>query len=84
MYKWTIAECVSKHNSQLLTKQNIQPRSISWISAKNTQKGGMSDPNKLRGIAPLDICSKLISSILANILETHFRTFVNEAEYGSL
>ena len=30
------------------------------------------------------MCSKLISSILANILEIHFRSFLDEAQYDSL
>ena len=48
------------------------------------KKGHLSDPNKWRGIALLDICSKIISSIIANRFEKHYRTFANEAQCGSL
>ena len=44
----------------------------------------MINPKKWHGIALLDICSNIISSIIANRLEQHYRTFANEAQCGSL
>ena len=80
-----MVKCVSKYYTQILARQNIWSRIVSRSSVKTTtKKGDLSDPNKWHGILLLDICSKLISSILASRLKTHFWTFVNEAQYGSL
>jgi hypothetical protein len=39
------------------------------------KKGDLSNPNKWRGIALLDICSKAVSSIAATRLANHLKGF---------
>ena len=48
------------------------------------KKGDLSDPNKWRGIALLDICSKIISSIIASRLGDYFTQHGNETQFGSV
>ena len=48
------------------------------------KKGDLSDPNKWRGIALLDICSKIIGSIIANRLSDLFLKLGDESQCGSV
>ena len=47
------------------------------------QKGDILEPKKWRDIALLDICSKVISSIIAIILGEYFTEFKSENQCGS-
>ena len=47
------------------------------------KSGDLSNPNKWRGIALLDICSKAVSSIAATRLANHLKSFGIEEQAGS-
>ena len=78
-------DAISAMVQEYFESESYDPDAFHWISLKLLpKKGRLSDPNKWRGIALLDIGSKLISSVSAERLMLHLNEFGIDEQCGSL
>jgi hypothetical protein len=77
-------EVLEKIIIEFWTNPDFNPDVWKHVMLKILPKSGdLSNPNKWRGIALLDICSKAVSSIAATRLANHLKSFGVEEQAGS-
>ena len=77
-------DVLEKIITQFWTDPNFNPEIWKHVVLTILPKSGdLSNPNKWRGIALLDICSKAVSSIAATRLAIHLKGFGIEEQAGS-